>query len=219
MVIQWSAVKILDFASDAATMITTAVGTGLTLYLGLQVERKRVRQEEAANRLAEIQLIHDALVAGGNMTINESRSHLPVYDVGSLYPTEFDYEDADIPEFKPVVIPHQLYNQPELYPKLPHNVIKFPTPSAHYIIEGDKIEPTGAMMDQSWENAAEEEAKTLEPEQEICKHCYRQIKGAVHAEGMNRGKMRCDPEDSLMKYGYNAEPTGSECGQTCLGHK
>lgn len=51
----------------------------------------------------------------------------------------------------------------------------------------------------------------------ICKHCYRNIKGVVHIEGSYRGKMRCDPQDSMLKYGYNAEAVGTDCGPTCLG--
>lgn len=62
-----------------------------------------------------------------------------------------------------------------------------------------------------------EEAVKPETEVLICKHCYRQLRGTVHAEGAYRGKMRCDPQDSMLKYGYNAEPVGTECGPTCLG--
>ncbi len=57
----------------------------------------------------------------------------------------------------------------------------------------------------------------------ICKHCNRQIEykgcGYIHCEGVNRGKARCDPQDSQLVYGYNADPVGAECSDICLGHK
>lgn len=57
----------------------------------------------------------------------------------------------------------------------------------------------------------------------ICKHCNRQIEykngGFLHAEGLNRNKQRCDPHDSQLVYGYNADPVGAECSEICLGHK
>ena len=42
-----------------------------------------------------------------------------------------------------------------------------------------------------------------------CKHCGRLLIAPhyqTHAEGNYRGKMRCDPEDSGLPYGYNAAP-------------
>lgn len=55
----------------------------------------------------------------------------------------------------------------------------------------------------------------------ICKHCHRAIEfvnsGYVHIEGDNRGKSRCDPQDSQLIYGYNADPVGVECTGICLG--
>lgn len=61
--------------------------------------------------------------------------------------------------------------------------------------------------------------ETVKPESKvlICKHCYRTINGVSHIEGAYRGKMRCDPQDTMMKYGYNAEAVGTDCGSTCLG--
>ena len=57
----------------------------------------------------------------------------------------------------------------------------------------------------------------------ICKHCNRQIERVqtsyLHVEGLNRGKQRCDPNDSQLVYGYNADPVGAECSDICLGHK
>ena len=55
-----------------------------------------------------------------------------------------------------------------------------------------------------------------------CKHCGRQISDsvpAVHLAGGHAGKMRCNPEDSGLMYGYNAEATGTECAYPCLGFK
>ena len=51
----------------------------------------------------------------------------------------------------------------------------------------------------------------------LCKHCGRPIEGLIHLEGLYRGKMRCDPSDSGLQYGYNAEPIGVQCKSPCLG--
>jgi hypothetical protein len=53
-----------------------------------------------------------------------------------------------------------------------------------------------------------------------CKHCGHPITGdayPVHAGGNNRGKQRCDPTDSGLIYGYNADPEGAPCNEICLG--
>lgn len=53
-----------------------------------------------------------------------------------------------------------------------------------------------------------------------CKHCYRAISAdvyPVHLEGEYRGKSRCDPVDSDLPYGYNADRIGSACNDLCLG--
>lgn len=51
-----------------------------------------------------------------------------------------------------------------------------------------------------------------------CKHCTRLLKGEpnkwVHAEGGQRGRMRCHAEP----YGFNAEALGEDCSIACLGH-
>ena len=55
-----------------------------------------------------------------------------------------------------------------------------------------------------------------------CKHCGREISDsipAVHLAGSYAGKARCNPEDSGLMYGYNAEPTGAECAYPCLGFR
>lgn len=55
-----------------------------------------------------------------------------------------------------------------------------------------------------------------------CKHCGRALTSphfATHAEGNYRGKMRCDPEDSGLSYGYNAAPIYVSCDIACLGSK
>lgn len=53
----------------------------------------------------------------------------------------------------------------------------------------------------------------------ICKHCGQRIVGLTHATGRNRGLMRCNPKDSGVEYGYNAEPVGAPCAPPCLGSK
>ncbi len=50
-----------------------------------------------------------------------------------------------------------------------------------------------------------------------CKHCGRPIEGTLHLEGAYRGKQRCDPADSALPYGYNADPDGAPCQYPCLG--
>ena len=44
-----------------------------------------------------------------------------------------------------------------------------------------------------------------------CIHCKRSIRSEdgrywSHAEGGYRSKVRCDPDDSGLQYGYNAHP-------------
>lgn len=55
-----------------------------------------------------------------------------------------------------------------------------------------------------------------------CKHCGKELTSPhyqTHAEGNHRGKMRCDPDDSGLPYGYDAAPEGVPCDQICLGSK
>lgn len=56
-----------------------------------------------------------------------------------------------------------------------------------------------------------------------CKHCGQNI---VSNDGANWshttrsghiGKQRCDPEQSGLPYGYNADPVGTDCTPICLG--
>lgn len=64
---------------------------------------------------------------------------------------------------------------------------------------------------------------TDEQEREKCLHCRRPMDSEdgrywIHAEGVYRGKARCDPDDSGLPYGYNAHPdiaSGERVG--CLG--
>ena len=54
----------------------------------------------------------------------------------------------------------------------------------------------------------------------LCKHCGQGIsKGdwPVHLTGGHKGKHRCDPGDSGLMYGYEAEPIGSPCKYPCVG--
>lgn len=54
----------------------------------------------------------------------------------------------------------------------------------------------------------------------LCKHCGQPISDdpyPVHLRGLYRGKSRCDPEDSGLPYGYNADPEGATCSSLCLG--
>lgn len=66
-------------------------------------------------------------------------------------------------------------------------------------------------------------SKGPEVKMHICKHCFRAVKGVdgsyIHDEGLYRGKARCDPQDSQLVYGYNADPVGAECSPICLGAK
>jgi hypothetical protein len=53
-----------------------------------------------------------------------------------------------------------------------------------------------------------------------CKHCGMRISSdtyPVHREGGSRGKQRCDPKDSGLRYGFNADPIGAECNAICVG--
>jgi hypothetical protein len=57
-----------------------------------------------------------------------------------------------------------------------------------------------------------------------CKHCGRAIAagdpktGWVHAlDSGHNGKSRCDPSESRLPYGYNAEPEGAPCQSPCIG--
>jgi hypothetical protein len=53
-----------------------------------------------------------------------------------------------------------------------------------------------------------------------CKHCGQPIGDGqypVHRAGHYRGKQRCDPDDSGLPYGYNADPVGAPCNAICLG--
>lgn len=76
------------------------------------------------------------------------------------------------------------------------------------------------------EKPIEPKAEDFKPQEEktnlICKHCFRAVKGVdgsyIHDEGLYRGKARCDPQDSQLVYGYNADPVGAECSPICLGH-
>lgn len=68
----------------------------------------------------------------------------------------------------------------------------------------------------TWDDFKKDE-KPEQPLPHICKHCNRQISLGVHIEGMNRGKQRCDPQDSGLIYGYNAEAIGDDCKNPCVG--
>lgn len=59
------------------------------------------------------------------------------------------------------------------------------------------------------------------PGNPTCKHCGRRVEVTGeygrHTDGDNRGKGRCDPEDSGLPYGYNAETKDMECSPICRG--
>lgn len=200
--VQISALLIVDFTSILQSAIITGIGTMLTLYLGLKVERKRVKREEADAKLKEIKIFHDSLTANEVRSMHE---HIPFFIMNDFSEPD-DFFARDRNEFKV---------------QYPSNVIPFPQLSANIVIDELSVREFKNLMDREWKAIADtdETEIEIEPGYAICKHCYRQIKGSVHAEGMNRGKMRCDPEDTLGGYGYNAEATGVECGTTCLGHK
>lgn len=52
----------------------------------------------------------------------------------------------------------------------------------------------------------------------VCKHCGRVI-GAMSATAWvhKRGLGSCNPKDSGLRYGYNAEPENTACTDPCLG--
>ncbi|UGL61959.1 hypothetical protein SEA_EASTWEST_76 [Arthrobacter phage EastWest] len=55
-----------------------------------------------------------------------------------------------------------------------------------------------------------------------CKHCGQSISTVsgvdwIHTAGGYRGKSRCDPADSGLRYGYNAGPAEQDCSAICLG--
>lgn len=57
-----------------------------------------------------------------------------------------------------------------------------------------------------------------------CKHCGRTIgdgderRGWVHrGDNGYTGLSRCDPGESGLPYGYNAEPIGQPCQTPCIG--
>lgn len=58
-----------------------------------------------------------------------------------------------------------------------------------------------------------------------CKHCGRAIadgderRGWVHDHGNGSVLGRCNPEESGLPYGYNAEPVGQPCQNPCLGSR
>lgn len=61
----------------------------------------------------------------------------------------------------------------------------------------------------------------------VCKHCGGVIgssvpdgrNGWVHLDRPQRGLGRCNPEDSGLRYGYNAEPENTACLNPCLGQR
>jgi hypothetical protein len=56
-----------------------------------------------------------------------------------------------------------------------------------------------------------------------CKHCGRAIhagspeRGYIHRSDGYASKSRCDPDESGLPYGYNAEPVGQPCKSPCVG--
>lgn len=59
----------------------------------------------------------------------------------------------------------------------------------------------------------------------VCKHCGRAIgalvetAGYVHLDGGQRGLHRCNPNDTGLPYGYDADPVDAPCTLGCLGAK
>lgn len=47
-----------------------------------------------------------------------------------------------------------------------------------------------------------------------CKHCGEAFKGELHTR---TGVGRCDPQQSGLPYGYNAEAIGTACAVPCIG--
>lgn len=214
--VQMSAVLIVDFTSLIATGIITGMGTMLTLYLGLKVERKRVKREEDIKKQAEIKIFHDALTA------NEIRS-IHGYDPSPMIMETFSEPDHFFFR-EPSASAHMTVSSSGIGLNVDPMSRQFTNDAAAESKAIQFIEPSPIasvdLLPEDWGLAADADDTEIEvePGYAICKHCYRQIKGHVHAEGMNRGKMRCDPDDTLGGYGYNAEPSDAECGKNCLGY-
>lgn len=206
VLVQGFAITIMDFSSNVVTMIVTAMGTALTLFLGLRVERQRltreVHREVADKKSDEIRRIQEAMISK------------------ALPASGFDLDELEVSlEYEPPIksIPEpSLFIQPGW---LIEPIRESPQRSAHFVIDGDKVYKPEDLLARNWKAVEKEEAEEIIFQPDFCKHCYRQIDGRVHAEGMAKGRMRCDPEDSQLVYGYNAEPTDADCGTTCMGHK
>lgn len=204
VLVQVSVVSIIDVKSMVATTLITGISGMLALYLGLKFEKQWHKREEDDKKQNEIRIFHDALTA------NEVRA---------------------IRGYNPSIQIEPCFSEPDEF------FVREPSASAHIVVGsagvGLSVDPMSrqfhtssespifTLMAKDWgiDADADDTEIEVEPDSDICKHCYRQIKGHVHDEGMNRGKMRCDPEDTLGGYGYNAEASDAECGKTCLGYK
>lgn len=214
VLVQISALLLVDFTTLFESVIITGVGTMLTLYLGLKVERKRVKREEENKKQDEIRIFHDALTAN---EVRAIRGYNPAPMIMNTFsePDNFflKYGSAHLVVDDEVEVTEGALARKWVNESVAEsNAIQFIEPSPT---------PNLNLLPEDWGVAADADETEMSPtpEPDICKHCYRQIKGSVHAEGMNRGKMRCDPEDTLGGFGYNAEPSDADCGKTCLGYK
>lgn len=214
IMVQVSAILLRDVFPTFVSVLIAAAGTTLTLYLGLKVERKRIEREEAND--------NKSLVTN----INEYRERLglepfQIHDVTKTVvlppktPSAHFLVEGD--SIRPLTDPPRLSVFDHGFSEPDEMYLVAPIPEPRMTETAFISKDTHDMLDRN-HAALRVEEQELKSDQDICKHCYRQIRGVIHTEGMGRGKMRCDPEDTQAPYGYNAEPTGSDCGVTCLGH-
>lgn len=219
VLVQLSTYMLLDFTPILVAVVVTIIGTGLTLYLGLKVERKRIK-DETEKEPSSSNVI---------WTINEHRKRQGLEPLNII-------DKSNVINIPPVPQPsaHFLVSGDRIQTLVPPETnirvvdFGFSEPDEMFLaapVPQPKMTDTAFISKASHDlldrNRAAIKAEVYEDPvtQDICKHCYQKIRGVIHTEGMNRGRMRCDTADTMSAYGYNAEPTGSDCGVTCLGYK
>lgn len=217
-------------------IIMTTAGTALTVWLVIEAETRRLeRVEDHKNRLAARalrQFIDSYPVKNGTQKVNEYRETLT--EMATSAGIKFhDATGKSMTEFKPNLTPSAHYVVDDkgvhLSPGIQETTLRPIDPAGNPFL--NYVEPSedkGVVARQVTQNGDEipmfgfDLVRTEEVDKEeggeICKHCYRTIRGAVHTEGMYRGKMSCDPEDTQEAYGLVAEATGKPCGMICTGH-
>lgn len=217
-------------------IIMTTAGTALTVWLVIEAETRRLeRIEDHKNRLAARalrQFIDSYPVKNGTQKVNKYRETLT--EMAAYAGIKFyDATGNSMTQFKPNLTPSAHYVVDDkgvhLSPGIQETTLRPIDPAGNPFL--NYVEPSQdkeVFARQVTQNGDEipvfgfdpvlTEDVEKEEVAEICKHCYRRIRGVVHIEGMYSGKMRCDPEDSQAAYGLVAEATGKPCGVTCAGH-